>query len=257
MPYVETPTGSIFAIDRGQGAPPLVALHGAGGASRQWGYQLRDLSATTRVLAIDLPGHARSSGAAPRSIAEAAAQVAACLDRLGIAEAIFLGHSMGGAIAQWLALHEQQRVAGLTLIGSAAQLPVAPALLHEISLNWHVAARQIVDLAYARGTPEATLAAATDDLRAVDPATVEADYRACAAFNLHARLHEIRVPTLLLAGADDRFVPPVVVAETAQHIEHSEMVIVPDAGHMAMIEQPQAVNTAIRAFLHIRLAEKD
>lgn len=249
MPIVHSAAGAIFYLARGNG-PPIIAIHGAAGASRQWGEQLPALGQYARVIAPDLPGHGRSTGAPLHRIADGAAQIVALLDALGIERAVLLGHSMGGAIAQMLALHEKDRVRGLALVGSAAQLPISDALLHDITTNWPAAARNIVDLAYARGTDDAVKIRAAHDLARVDRSIAVGDYAACAAFDLRERLHEIKVPVLTISGLDDGLVPVWLSELTTNALPNGTLAIV-QAGHMPMIEQAEVVNRVLIEWLEL------
>ena len=109
---------ALFVKETGKGdGAPVVLLHGFGGSHRAWTPIQQSLSAETRVLAYDLPGHGDSFGfpdAGPPKVAANA--ILADLDARGIASAHFAGHSMGGAIAALTALFQPQRVASLTLL---------------------------------------------------------------------------------------------------------------------------------------------
>lgn len=249
MPYLPTPCGPIFYLSRGESSPVLLALHGAGGTSRHWGYQLAALHTTARVIALDLPGHGRSPGVPPQTIPELAACVLGCLDSLDLDRVVLLGHSMGGAIAQWLALHHPQRVGGLVLIATGARIRVPAHILERLSSDWTATTRWIVEMAYPPGTPAPILDAATTELRRTDPLALDADYRACAAFDLTADLHRISKPALVIAGKYDRLTTADESQALTRMLPESQLIAVPRAGHLPMIEQPNAVNVAIRAFV--------
>jgi pimeloyl-ACP methyl ester carboxylesterase len=246
---LETLYGPIFYLSRGHGSPPLIAVHGAGGTCRHWGHQLTGLDDLTRLIALDLPGHGRSTGPPLRSIADGAQCVLALLDGLGCEHALLLGHSLGGAICQWLALHAPTRVSGLALIGTAGRLPIRHAILDGIHADWPATTALITNLAYAPDTDPHILANATAELRKTSPAALDADYRSCAAFDDTLDVSRIAVPTLVLMGQHDQLTPLSDGADLAQRLPQARLVVVPDAGHMPMIEQPAAVNAALRTFL--------
>lgn len=247
MLYAETAWGPIFYHRRGHGQPPLIAVHGAGGSGRHWGYQLSGLSDLTRVVALDLPGHGRSTGPPHTTVAEGVQRVRALLDALGLERAVLMGHSMGGAIVQMLALHEPARVAGLVLIGTGARLRVDPTILSGIMDDWAATTALITARSYAPSTPPVVLTQATAVLRQIPPAVLHADYSACDRFDLIAAIGRIAAPTLIIVGAQDQMTPPKYAEFLARTLPQTRLTVVPDAGHSVMIEQPQPVNAAIRA----------
>lgn len=249
MPDIMTIYGPVFYLSRGDATPPIVAIHGAGGLGRYWGNQIARLSAVARFVTFDLPGHGRSTGPTHTTIGEGAQRVEAIMNVLGIADAVLMGHSMGGAIAQWLALHRPARVRGLILVGAGARLRVQPAILDGIRADWERTARQITEWQYAPGTSPLVLDTAAADLRQTDPDIVHSDYAACNEFNVMADLEKIRVPTLVIVGEHDRLTPPAYADFLARSLPNATLEVIPRAGHMAMIEQPNAVNDVVRTFI--------
>src|SRR4030065_234274 len=124
-------TNNIFAFSHGAenvSRPPLVFIHGAGGTHLHWPPQVRRLHGQ-RVFALDLPGHGKSSGVGSQNIADYAKAAVDFLDAARLNAAVFVGHSMGSAIALTLALDFPKRVLGLGLVGSGARLRVAREIL--------------------------------------------------------------------------------------------------------------------------------
>jgi pimeloyl-ACP methyl ester carboxylesterase len=90
---------------------------------------------------------------------------------------------------------------------------------------------------------------AAADLRQTDPDIVHSDYAACNEFDVMADLEKIRVPTLVIVGEHDRLTPPAYADFLARSLPNATLEVIPRAGHMAMIEQPNAVNDAVRTFI--------
>ncbi|MHA6288233.1 alpha/beta fold hydrolase [Maricaulis sp. CAU 1757] len=127
--FCEVEGGHIHFVEKGEG-PPLVMIHGLGGNLHNFTYALVDrLAADHRVIAIDRPGCGYSRRAEDRlaRIPEQARMIAEFLDKQGIAKALIVGHSLGGAIALSLALHHPEKTAGLALISPLVSLPGEPA----------------------------------------------------------------------------------------------------------------------------------
>jgi len=129
VPTIATLDGDMFYLKRGTSGPVLICIHGAGGTHAHWGYQLRDLANIAQVYTIDLPGHGRSAPPGRTAIAGYGAAILGFMDVLELRRAALAGHSMGGAIALWLALAAPERVAGLGLVGAGGRMRVAPAIL--------------------------------------------------------------------------------------------------------------------------------
>lgn len=245
MPIIATPDGDMFYLRRGAGAPPLICVHGAGGTHAHWGYQLRDLAGIARVYTIDLPGHGSSAPPGRSTIAGYGAALLGFMDALGLQRAALAGHSMGGAIALWLALAAPERIAGLGLVGAGGRMRVAPAILAGLDADRPATIRTIVGYSYAADAPERMRQRAEEAYALCDPAVYRGDYLACDAFDVLERLGEIRCPAAVICGDADRMTPLKYSEALRDHIPGATLAIVPGAGHMAPIERPAAVSAAL------------
>ena len=157
---------------------------------------------------------------------------------------------MGGAIALFLARQQPDRVRGLVLVGTGARLRVHPQILVGIHADWNATTRLITEWSYAPGTSPLVLATATADLRAVDQPVVHSDYAACNAFDMMDEIGDVAAPALVVVGEHDRLTPPAYAHHLARSLRNATLEIVPNAGHMVMLEQPNAVNDAVRRFMN-------
>ncbi len=231
-----------------RGRPALLLIHGAGGSHLHWPPQLRRLPGVS-VLAPDLPGHGRSDGPGREAIGEYARDVVSLLDALGVERTVVGGHSMGGAIAQVMAIDHAERVAGLILIGTGAKLRVAPAVLDGILNDFEATVGLVVDWSFGP--------AATDDLkqlglkaiRETDPAVLLGDYRACDRFDIRDQLERIQTPTLVVGGTADRLTPLRFSRYLAENIAGAQLEIVEGAGHMMALESPEEVGAVVDRFM--------
>ncbi len=249
MPYA----ASLYYAEnpRGVGSkPPLVLIHGAGGTHLHWPAALRRLNGY-RVYALDLPGHGKSEGAGEQSILTYARSVVDWMDAIGLRRAVFAGHSMGGAIAQTLALEFPTRVMGLVLVGTGAKLRVAPAILENAASEstFPRAVETIVNWAFSSSTDARMVEIAARRWAEVRPAVLHGDFVACDRFDVMDRLEEIPVPTLVVCGEEDQLTPLRFSQYLAENIPQATLVTVAKAGHMVMLEQPQAVAQAVEQFL--------
>ena len=231
-------------------SPSLLLIHGAGGNRLHWPPGIRRMPGW-RVLALDLPGHGKSPGPGSHSIEAYAEIVLDGLQTNKVEKAIPVGHSMGGAIALLLALEAPEKFAGLVLIGSGARLRVAPAILEASAQTstFPQAVAAIMQSAFSESAPARMVELARRRMLEVDPAVLHDDFTACDEFDVMARLAEIRLPTLVLCGAEDQLTPLKYSEFLAANIPDAVLVRIAGAGHMAMLEQPQAVASALREFL--------
>ncbi len=230
---------------------PLLLIHGAGGMNLSWPPQIRHLADTT-VLALDLPNHGRSAPKAFDTLEEIASLVLDWLDRLEIAEIDCCGHSMGGAISLLMALQAPHRVRKLILIGSAARLAVNPTLL-EFSSNPDTlpqAVELLIKWSFAPSTPQRIRELTARRLLEGHPLMLYRDLSACNQFDLTRKLNQIQQPTLLLTGELDRMTPVANAQWLADNLPQVQLEIIPDAGHMVVLEQPDRIAQLLWKFCH-------
>ncbi len=232
------------------GCPPVVLIHGAGSNHLVWSSELRRL-AGLRVLAIDLPGHGRSESAAQQTIEANAAAVAHFLSTLGVYQAILIGHSMGGAVALQLALDDPNRAAALGLIASGAYLAVPDGLLEELS-NPAMMPLALLWLGKRLFSPNASddlVRLTIEGLKGSRPGVLCNDWQACARFDVRSRIATLRPPLWIAAGLDDQIMPLSSAHFLATQAPDAQLQLVPQAGHMAILEQPRLLAQGLGVFL--------
>lgn len=248
-------------IEEGDG-PPLLLLHGMGGTWRELAPQLDGLSDRFRCIAIEHRGHGRSERTSGRySVDLFANDVVAVCSALGITHTHVAGLSMGGMVGLNLALRHPWMVDSLVLIDSAARPDEA------YRLGLEAIARFVRDQGFAdtplQGGTSAALAWSPttvfqrpeiirDNIRealSTDPDVYARTALAVAEFDLLDRLGDIRAPALVLWGDHDVLVPRTYSDALVAGIERAELIVVPDAGHLCTLEQPELVNGIIRDFL--------
>lgn len=161
---------------------------------------------------------------------------------------MLVGHSLGGAVALELALARPELVDGLVLIASGARLPVPADVLARVRADPAAERRRLME-AFVRDPATPGAARVRAALDACDDAVLAADYAACAAADLRGRLGGLRAPALVIAGGDDRLTPPWLSEELARELPMAQMVLVPGARHMPMVDADATVNLLVGAFL--------
>ena len=240
----------LYAESEGGLRLPVVLIHGAGGIHLHWPPEIRRMPGY-RVFALDLPGHGKSGGRGYQSISAYAQVVLEWLGVIGVHRAVFIGHSMGSAIAINLALDHSTHVMGLVLIGGGARLRVAPALLDGASspTTFHRTVEMIVSWSFSEKTPVRLVELAAQRMGETRPSVLHGDFLACDSFDEMERIAQIRKPILVLCGNEDRMTPLRYSQFLANNIPDAVLKSIPDAGHMVMLEQPQAVTKALMDFL--------
>ena len=250
MPVVEDIYYHLFEGSEIGQKPPVILLHGAGGNHLYWPSEVRRLPGY-RIYAIDLPGHGKSAGRGWQSIAAYTQVVLDWMGAVGLHGAIFVGHSMGSAIALSLALEHAEHVMGLGLVGAGARLRVAAALLESAAnpTTFHHAVENVVAWSFSPAASDQLIKLATARMAETRPSVLHGDFLACDGFDVIRRLEEIHCPTLVLCGEDDRMTKPRYSRFLADNIPNARLQLIPAAGHMVMLEQPQAVAAALANFL--------
>ncbi len=256
----------------GEGELGFLLLHGFGASVFSWRALMEPLGAWGTAVAFDRPPFGLTErplawdGPSPYTSQAQVDLAVAMLDASGLERAVLVGHSAGGTVALQVAQRYPQRVEALVLVspgvGPAGGLPpilrfvlatpqarrLAPLLIRRVRDDfdetlqqaWHdpnkltaqiVAGYERPFLAddWDRALWELTLAAGPTDVR--------------------KRLDEIEIPVLLITGDDDRIIAPALTAALAEELLRSELVVIPDCGHVAHEEHPEVVLQAMEAFL--------
>jgi pimeloyl-ACP methyl ester carboxylesterase len=248
--------------EAGRGNTAVFLLHGVGGGKEAWPDTLKSLvGAGFRGIAWDMPGYGASPGISPYTNEGLARALEALIDQVGAATNILLGHSMGGMIAQEAVALFPQKIHGLILSGTSPAFGKPGGEWQNQFLQSRFApldaGRGMAGLApeLVRGmvAPDATpaaIAAAVAVMSRVPEPSYRAALSAIVSFNRLDNLANIRVPTLCLAGDQDKNAPPAVMQKMAAKIPGAQYVCLCGVGHLANMEQPAVFDAAVLAFLN-------
>jgi 3-oxoadipate enol-lactonase len=245
--------------------PPLVFLHGIGGAARAWRGQLDTFSDRYRAIAWDMPGYGGSAPLPSVSIASLADALQDFLQQVGATKPVIVGHSIGGMIVQQL-LAQSPHIAGAVVLAQTSPAFGKP------DGDWQ---KNFIDARLGpldRGETLVTLAPSLvkelvgDDpdiggmdlaracMASVPPATYRATMLALMGFDLRHALKNIVVPTLVLSGSRDNNAPAPMMAKMASYIPSATYVDIEGVGHLVNLERPVAFNAALDQFLRADMA---
>ena len=228
---------------------PVVMIHGAGGSHLDWPAELRRLPEANAIV-FDLPGHGRSSGPGRSTVSAYAADVVALLDALDLPQAIILGFSLGGAVAQTLAANYKRRVAGLILLATSPRLTVNPSATEmACETDYDATLQQLIDWQWAANAGDQIKRLSLRRLQSIDRVVLRSDYQAANQFDGRERLAQIQTPTLVIGGTADRMTPIAEGEFLHANIAGSELVKIDGGGHLVALEQPQEVVRAVQTWL--------
>ncbi len=243
------------------GSPLVLLLHGLGADSESWGLQIPALvEAGMRPLAVDLPGFGRSPlpPGAGWSIPWVAGRLAELIDQAGRPPVCVVGLSLGGVVAQQLALDYPDRVRWLVLANTFSRL--RPKRWNELAYligrfaaanlrGVKSQARMVAWRVFPAPDKAVLRQMLVEKIQAADPRAYQSAMRALGFFNVRRRLKDICAPTLVISGERDTTVALDNQMDLARDIPGARQVILPDAGHAANVDQPVLFNQAILEFL--------
>ena len=234
---------------------PLVFLHGLGGGHHAWEEQLPYFGKLGYPShAWDQPGYGHSQIVEPYDLELISAALARLIESLSSEPVVLIGHSMGGLIAQEAYVRHPRLIKALALCftspafaGGSSEFTrqfiaarVAP--LDQGKTMAQIAAQLIPTMGSNSKLAEQIMAS-------VPPQTYRKAVHLLTTFDRRKELVNIKVPTLLIAGSDDKTAPPAVMERMAQKIPGAEYVLLEGCAHLGPMDRPEAFNAALLAFL--------
>jgi pimeloyl-ACP methyl ester carboxylesterase len=239
----------------------LLFLHGLGGGHHAWERQLPYFAGQGYAAhAWDQPGYGHSPIVEPYDFEQICAALARLIEKLREGPVVLVGHSMGGLVAQEAYVRTPHLVRGLALCFTSPAFAggtsdftrqfiaarVAP--LDEGKSMSDIARTLMQTMSGSKSDPTG-LALAEKIMQGIAPDTYRKAVRLLTTFDRRKELAGIRVPTLVLSGSDDKTAPPGMMERMAQKIPGADYVCLPGCGHLGPMDQPEAFNAALLAFL--------
>jgi 3-oxoadipate enol-lactonase len=242
-----------YRVDGPPGAPALVLSHALGLSLAQWDPQVAPLSRAFRVVRYDHRGHGGSPvPAGPYSIEELGRDLIHLLDRLRLDRVSFCGLSLGGMVGMWVAANAPDRIDRLVLCCTAARMPRPDDFAARARTVREDGIEPIADTLIGRWFTRRfrvhhpnTVAWIRDVLLSTPREGYAGACEAIAQMDLRDELPRITAPTLVIGAEQDQSTPPEKAREIAEGISGAVLVVIPDAAHIANVEQPDAVSNQI------------
>ena len=241
-------------------SPPLIFLHGIGGAARAWRGQIEVFGRNFRAVAWDMPGYGASAPLANVSIATLADALQDFLQGIGANAPTLIGHSIGGMIVQQVLVQAPRLARAVVLVQTSPafgrpdgdwQKSFIEARLDPLDRGETMASLApmlVRELIGDEPDPEG-VELARDCMAAVREEAYRAAMLALLGFDLRGALKNIAVPTLVLSGTKDSNAPAPMMAKMAAYIPSACYVELDGVGHLANLERPAAFNAALDGFL--------
>jgi pimeloyl-ACP methyl ester carboxylesterase len=251
MPYITIQKQRVFYSKQGKGRsgmPALLLIHGAGGNHLVWASEIRRLP-NVEVYALDLPGHEKSEGPGRDTVAGYAGIIRDFITQLDLQNVVLAGHSMGGAIAQMVALQSEAQLAGLILVGTGARMFVSDKLLDQLQSDYLAAITFITKYSWHRRTQKLTVAGGKMFLSLMDHGVTYGDFLACSQFDVREQLAKISLPTLVIGADEDQMMPLKQSQFLVDNLPNAQLATIRDAGHYMIMEQPRQMVRVMSKFL--------
>ncbi len=250
MPYAEVNDAKIYYEIDGEGEP-LLLMHGVRGSIRNWDFVRPHLRTHFKIILPDSRGHGRSTELTePSTVDLYKDDLVTLLEHLEIRQCIVAGHSMGGFIAQQIALDASNYLKGLILIATAPMVDVegAMAQIELGQLSYGLKPEEAVEKLLDFGFHDPKKIRSNSDMMDYLVNSQKEGQRlanshgsaqgASAKFNVQDRIKEIQIPTLVICGAQDKTFPPRWADFYKANLPHVSTKIIDKTNHSIQLEQP-------------------
>lgn len=254
-----------YRIDGDPKGAPVLFLHALGTDHQLWDEIVEKMPAGLALIRPDMRGHGQSDvPQGPYSMGTLVRDAERLLDHLGLRDVVVVGLSIGGMIAQGLAIKRLDLVRALVLSNTAAKIGTAEIWNERIALVRAGGTGAVSDATFARWfRPEIQPLSAPQKMLGILRDTAAEGWAACAAAiagtDFYTPTSGLRLPLLGIAGSHDGSTPPDLVRETVDLVPGSRFVLLQGAGHLPCVDQPQNYVTALSEFLaatgHIKPSE--
>ncbi len=245
--------------EAGQGGVPVICLHGIGGSYASFMPQLKSLATQQRVIAWNMPGYGNSPLLHETTFANLADALVGFMGAMSIDKAHLLGHSIGGMIAQELALSYPERVVSLALLGTTSafggrddsfkqKFLAARMKPLDAGLTMPDLAQRFVPEIVGSRAPAAVIEAATATMSAVPEATYRVIMACLVSFDRYQDTAKLTMPACLIAGSEDNNAPAASMQKMTVKMPRAEFHVLEGVGHLINLEAADECGELLKGF---------
>jgi pimeloyl-ACP methyl ester carboxylesterase len=249
MPYCNELFYRIYEngeIERNQ--PPVVLIHGSGGSHMAWPAEIRRIRGR-RVIALDLPGHGQSEGAACQSLTALLNCLQRFFQEIGIRNVSLIGHSLGAILALKFAVTSPSLVEKLVLLACGSSFAIPEELLVTLQpFQREQFCEKFSQIAFDRSFPQAERRVIVAPLAKMRANILIMDFKICSAYKIPSNLGKVNCPVMLINGSSDIITTPLSARQLAYTLPQASATILPQCGHMLLQEKTALISQMIRGF---------
>jgi pimeloyl-ACP methyl ester carboxylesterase len=226
----------------------LFFIHGSGGDYRIWIEQYTRLNDEFNIAVIDLPGHGLSEGWGEQDVSQYVEWVKEFIAALSLEKPVLIGHSLGAAISLVFAIKYGDMLSAIVPVGGGARMPVNAMILEGLKTDPASVIALAAKFSVTRENRERLSRTVIEGLSRANPDILYGDLLACDRLDVENEIAIIGKPTLVMCGADDKMTPPALSQFLRDNIPGAQLSLIENAGHMAMLENAEAFNGALKSF---------
>jgi pimeloyl-ACP methyl ester carboxylesterase len=255
VPHFEIEGAKIHYVDSGEQTEQklsIVFVHGAGSSQEVWALQMEEFGKKYRCITIDLSGHGNSGpGPEETSIEEGFAyELAGLIEHLSLSDFVLIGHSMGGGVVMSYVLNDAfPRPKALVLVDTSCDLDLAKLGAGMTLETFDTFLEILRDKIKGRNKKAMEIIEREERMKIKNPFIMQRDIAAVDGFDITARVHEIDLPTLVLVGADDDIITPVIAGALEKKLPRGDIAVIKKADHVPMLQNPEEFNRILGKFL--------
>jgi len=234
---------------RVDGKANLIFIHGSGADHTVWEEQYSALSNEANIYGIDLPGHGLSSGSGEQQNEAYVEWIKKFIQALNLDKPVLIGHSLGAAICLSFAIRFGDMLSGIVSLGGGVKMPVNPLILEGYRKDPVATANMTWKFAVAKQNREKLAYRLEKNLANLRPDISCGDFLACDGLDIAEEISKIKIPTLLMCGTEDKMTPASNCQFMKDRIAGARVVLIENAGHLGMLENPAAFNQNVLAFI--------